>query len=203
MSSDEQKQVLKMVENGILSAEEAIHLIKALELPDQEGTEIIETTPAFEKERKEPEFEEVKARARRFAAIPLLAGILVTVFSSYWLFRLVQSSNYGFWFAFAWLPLLLGVLMITLAAGGLNVRWLYVNVDQEQGEWPRHFTFGLPLPLGLAAWALRNFGHYIRGMEHVRVEEILSLLELTTLQEPLIVNVDEGEHGERVQVYIG
>ena len=44
----------------------------------------------------------------------------------------------------------------------------------------------------------------MRGMENTNVDEIVNVLSLTKhLDEPLIVNVDEGDDGERVQVYIG
>jgi hypothetical protein len=150
-----------------------------------------------------PEFEEVKARARRFAAVPLGIGVLITVLASYWLFVLVQNANYGFWFACAWFPLLLGVLLVALSAGGMNARWLYVNVDQRPGEWPQHITLGFPLPLGLLGWFLRTFGSFIPGMEGQRADEIMTLLETMDAHGPLIVNANEDERGERVQVYIG
>jgi len=205
MSSDEQKQILKMVEDGKISAEEAMQLIRALGEAEsaEAGTEILETLAGPGVERSGPEFDEVRARARRFASIPLWTGVFVTLLSSYWLFALVQKSNYGFWFACAWFPMLLGVLLVALSASGSNARWLYVNVEQAAGEWPGHITLGFPLPLGLASWALRNFGHYARGMDEARVADILSLLVGVDSQEPIIVNVDEGERGERVQVYIG
>ena len=150
-----------------------------------------------------PEFEEVKARARRFAMVPLGIGVVFTVLASYWLFVLVQNSNYGFWFVCAWFPLLFGVTVVALSAGGMNARWLYVNVDQEPGERPQHITLGFPVPLGLLGWLLRNFGHYVRGMDRQRVDDILTLLVTADTHGPLIVNVDEAGHGERVQVYIG
>ena len=148
------------------------------------------------------EFEEVKARARRYAMVPLGIGVVFTVLASYWLFVLVQNSNYGFWFACAWFPFLLGILLVVLSAGGMNARWLYVNVEQEPGEWPQHITLGFPVPLGLLGWLLRNFGHYARDMDRQRVDDILTLLKTADAHGPLIVNVDEDD-GERVQVYIG
>jgi len=213
MSSDEQKQILKMVEDGKISADEAMKLIKALELasagdeveviePETSSGSDFEAGGAWEASAA-PEFEEVKARARRFAMIPLGTGIVLTILASYWLFVLVQSANYGFWFVFAWLPLLLGILLVALSAGGMNARWLYVNVDQEPGQRPQHITLGFPIPLGLLGWLLRNFGHYVRGMDRRGVNDILTLLETADSRGPLIVNVDEGERGERVQVYIG
>lgn len=213
MSSDEQKQILKMVEDGKISADEAMKLIKALEVASAEGEiEVIEPEAAsgsgFEAAGSSegsvaPEFEEVKARARRFAMVPLGIGVAFTVLASYWLFVLVQNANYGFWFVCAWFPLLLGVSLMALSAGGMNARWLYVNVDQEPGERPQHITLGFPIPLGLLGWLLRNFGHFVPRMDRQRVDDILTLLATADAHGPLIVNVDEGNHGERVQVYIG
>ena len=206
MSSEEQKQILKMVEEGKVSAEEAMTLMKALEqAPAEDEVEVIEAEPDLGGGRSAgPEFEEVKARAKKFVMIPLGIGLVFTVLAAYWMFALVQNANYGFWFFCAWFPLLLGILLIAISAGGMNSRWVYVNVDQRKGEWPQHITLGFPIPLGLIGWFLRTFGHFIRGMDNANVDEILNMLSLTEhLDEPLIVNVDEGDKGERVQVYIG
>ena len=206
MSSEEQKQILKMVEDGKISAEEAMTLIKALEnAPVEDEVEVYDAkaSTGFEGSAA-PEFEAVKERAHRFTMIPLWIGVGFTVLSSYWLFSLVQTSNYGFWFACALFPLAFGILLLVLSAGGLSSRWLYVDVQQEPGEWPQHITLAFPLPFGLARWVLKNFGHTIRGMTPMNVEAALAMLHATdTVNEPLLVNVDEGEGGERVQVYIG
>jgi len=206
MSSDEQKQILKMVEDGKISADEAMTLMKALEQePVEDEIEVIEAEPGEGGGRSVgPEFEAVKARAKKFAMVPLWIGVGITVLAAYWMFALVQNANYGFWFACAWFPLLLGLLLVVLSAGGMNSRWLYVNVDQEEGEWPQHITLGFPIPLGLIGWFLRTFGGCIHGMDRANVDEIMKAISLAdNLDEPLIVNVDEGENGERVQVYIG
>ncbi len=58
--------------------------------------------------------------------------------------------------------------------------------------------------LGLAGWFLRNFGSHIEGLNGTNVDEILTAISAAkTMTEPLIVNVDEGDGGERVQVFIG
>jgi len=228
MSSEERQQILKMVEDGKTSADEAMKLMKALDESSVE-MEIIEApssvlgtgAPASKPALSEveasgpqaesdstkpnaPEFEEVARRARRLWQIPLWIGVTITVLSSYWMYTLVNASNYGFWFYFAWLPLLLGILMIALFASSRTSRWLYVNVEQAEGEWPRAITLGFPIPLGLANWFLRNFGHHIEGLRQTNVDEIIEIMSKgISTKEPLIVNVDEAEHGERVQVYIG
>jgi hypothetical protein len=195
-----------MVEDGKISVDEAMTLIKALEeTPVGDEVEVIETEAGSDQGRSAgPEFEEVKARARRFAMVPIWVGVVFTVLSAYWMYALVQNANYGFWFFCAWFPLLLGILLIAVSTGGMNSRWLYVDVEQEPGEWPQHITLGFPIPLGIIGWFLRSFGHYIRGMDRTNVDEILMAISMANnLDEPLIVNVDEGDGGERVQVYIG
>ena len=205
MSSDEEKQILKMVEDGKISPEEAMTLIRALdETPIEAEVEVFEAETGPQSAYDAPEFEEVKARAQRFAMVPVWIGVAFTVLGAYWMFALVQNTNYGFWFFCAWLPLLLGLLILALTAGGKSSRWLYVNVDQRKGEWPQHITLGFPVPMGIISWGLRNFGYFIRGMDKANVDDILMALSMVdNLDEPLIVNVDEGDKGDRVQVYIG
>ncbi len=221
MSSEERQQILKMVEDGKISADEAMKLMKALDESSVE-MEIVEAAPASMPALSEveasgpeadpdsakpaaPEFEAVARRARRLWQIPLWIGVLITVLSAYWMYTFVNASNYGFWFYFAWLPFLLGILLIGLFASSRTSRWLYVNVEQAEGsDGPRHITLGFPLPLGLAGWFLRNFGNNIEGLRDANVDEIIEIFSKgISSKEPLIVNVDEGEHGERVQVYIG
>ena len=206
MSSEEKKKILQMVEGSKISAEEAMNLIKALEeTPTENEVEIIETEAGFDGEGSAGlEFEEVKARAQKFAMVPLGIGIAFTVLGAYWMYALVQNANYGFWFFCAWFPLLVGILLLALTSGGVNARWLYVNVDQQKGEWPQHITLGFPVPLGVISWFLRTFGHFVRGMNKTNLDGILlAFSAVDDLDEPLIVNVDEGDNGERVQVYIG
>ena len=212
MSSEERQQILKMVADGKISADEAMKLMKALDESSVE-MEIIEAAPASSSRPEAesdsmkpnaPEFEEVARRARRLWQIPLWIGVFITVLSAYWMYTLVNASNYGFWFYFAWLPLILGILVIALFASSRTSRWLYVNVEQAEGEWPRNITLGFPIPLGLASWFLRNFGNNIEGLRQANVDKIIEIMSKgISAKEPLIVNVDEAEHGERVQVYIG
>jgi hypothetical protein len=77
-------------------------------------------------------------------------------------------------------------------------------VHQKPGERPARIFLGFPLPLKLAAWGMRTFGHYIPDMDKTKVEGVVQVIETGfNGEEPLVVNVDEGNDGERVQVYIG
>jgi len=208
-SSQEQKQILKMVEDGKINAQEALKLIQALKSPAVKGEIIPADVSPFGSgsgpaEPDPHDFEDIAGNARRLWEIFMWIGVSVVVLSAYWLYTLVVASNYGFWFYCALVPFLFSVSLLALFTSGRTSRWFYVNVEQPHNEWPRNITFGLPLPLGLAGWFLRNFGHSIEGLNQAAADEILEFLSNGfSSKEPVIVNVNEDHGGERVQVYIG
>ncbi|MCI0607742.1 MAG: hypothetical protein L0Z71_01595 [Anaerolineae bacterium] len=211
MSSEERKKILQMVEEGKISAAEAATLMRALDADTDSAeaeVEVIQTEAGRGYESTDaPEFEEIKSRARRFALIPLWVGVFITVFSAWIIYGIQQSGGANFWVFCMVLPLLLGVLLIALGAGGRSSRWLYVDVDRrnaKDGDWPQHISLGFPLPLGLVAWFFRTFGKNIQGMSKGRVDGIIQMMNATRdSNEPLIINVDDSDDGEHVRVFIG
>jgi hypothetical protein len=206
MSSEERKKILQMVADGKISAEEAATLMRALEDSAGEEIEVIGAESNFSYERSDaPEFEHVRKRAMRFSGVFLWIGILFTVLSAWAMFVIQQNAGINFWFVCLGLPLFLGILFIVLGAGSRTSRWLYVNVDRSQAEdWPRNITIAFPLPLDLVGWFLKNFGSHIDGLKKTNVDEVLQAIAVAkNITEPLIVNVDDSDDGERVQVFIG
>ena len=209
MSAEERRKILQMVQDGKISAEQASRLMRALGAdPDAAQEEIppisVESSPGFESS-DDSDFEQVKSRARRFAMIPLWIGVFIAVLSAWGIYSVQQNAGMNFWFFCLLIPFLLGVLLITLGAGAESSKWLYVNVDRRNAQdWPRNITLGFPLPLGLTAWFLRNFGQHIHGMKNTNVDEIIQILDATGKSgAPLIINANDNEDGEHVQVYIG
>lgn len=205
MSSEERKKILQMVADGRITAEEAATLMRSLEENAEEEIEVIAAGTSSSSRAEAPEFEEVRRRAMRFAMIPLWAGVVLTILSAWGMYGIQQNAGYNLWFFCLGMPLALGILLTALSAGSQFSRWLYVNVDRtEAEEWPRSITLAFPLPLGLVSWFLRNFGSHIEGLKRTSVDEIVQAIAMAkSIKEPLIVNVDENENGERVQVYIG
>jgi len=212
MSSDERKKILQMVEEGKISADEAASLMLAMSTDEDEGEsidaepEVLESGTGFDYERPDaPEFEEIKARARRFSLIPLWVGVFITVLSAWAIYAIQQSAGTNFWFYCMIFPLMLGVLLLALGGGGRSSRWIYVDVDRRDakpGDGPKHITLGFPIPFGLVAWFFDNFGHSIKGMDKNKVEGIVQMMHATKdSNEPLMVNVDDDD--AHVQVYIG
>lgn len=207
MSSEERKQILKMVEDGRISADQAMTLIRALEedAGAEAETEVHapEAGPGAEKTAA-PDLEKIAAQARRLAQIPLWAGLSLLVLSASAMYAVMQSAGYNFWFYCLMLPLLLGAAVTAFGGWSRTARWFFVRVDRLRGEGPKRILFGFPIPLELAGWFLRVFGKRIDGLKDTSVDEVVQAIALTRgIREPLIIDVDDGEEGEQVQVYIG
>jgi hypothetical protein len=216
MTDPERNQILKMISDGRISPEEGLQLMQAL---DQQGPAEISApvpeVPAGEATASEahaekpglaadPRIERVKSTVRRLWQIPLWIGIAITVLSALGMYAVMRASGMHFWFYFLLLPLLLGVLVTALAVGSRQARWIFVDIHQKPGDHPERIFLGFPLPLRLTAWFLRVFGPMIPSLRKTNVDEVIQVIQTGfTGDEPLIVNVDEGEAGERVQVYIG
>lgn len=223
MTDQEREQVLKMIENGTISPEAGLKLMQTLEQSPAEDEvtagsekdsksgfeEAVEKNGTDEKAEKagfepDPRIERVKSTVRRLWQIPLWIGVLITVLSAWGMYSLVQAATLNLWFYCQTTLLLLGVLVIAAAAGSRKARWIFVDVHQRPGERPARIFLGFPLPLKFTAWFLRMFGHFIPRLERTKVDEAIQMVEAGFAgQEPLVVNVDEGDGGERVQVYIG
>ncbi|WKZ41422.1 MAG: hypothetical protein QY328_05150 [Anaerolineales bacterium] len=209
MSAEERKKILQMVADGKISAEEAATLMRALDEDSAEAeVEVLGVPSGMGGERSEaPEFDEVRRRAMRFSGAFLWIGILFTVFSAWSMFAIQQNSGMNFWFYCLGMPLFLGILLIVLGAGSRTSRWIYVNVDRTRSrdqDGPRKITIALPLPLGLVGWFLRTFGSRISGLRNTNVDEVVQAISMAkNMTEPLIVNVDDADDGEKVQVFIG
>jgi hypothetical protein len=219
MTDQERNQVLKMIADGRITPEEGLQLMQALDQPDlaeelpppspdpsaQEReapqAEAQASQPSFE---ADPRIEHIKATVRRLWQIPLWIGIAITVLSALGMYAVMHASGMNFWFYFLLLPLLLGVLVIALAVGSRQARWLFVDVIQKPGERPQRIFLGFPLPLKFTAWFLRTFGPMIPNLRKTNIDEVIQVIETGfTGSEPLVVNVDEVDDGERVRVYIG
>ncbi len=213
MSSEERQQILKMVEDGKITADQALALIKELEQDsDEEEPEAFQAEAgassgteagyAYES-ASAPEFERTAARVRSLWQIPFWIGVGIMVLSAFGIYSILQNSGYSFWFYCLWFPFALGVLIMAVAGWGRSAPWLFVDVQQKPGEGPARITFGFPMPLSLAAWGMRNFGHHIPKFDRGRAKHMADMLSaVRTSGAPLIVDVDDDD-GEKVRVHIG
>ena len=202
MSTEERRKILQMVADGKISAEEAATLMRTLEESAEAEVDVLEAASGSGGAGSgAAEFDQVRERAKFFALIPLWGGVILTVFSAWWMYSIQQNAGLNFWFFCVFMLFLLGVLLIAMSGSS---RWLYVNVDRSQrADWPKNITIAFPLPLGLVGWFLKNFGSHIEGLKKTTIDEVLMAVSTANLvTEPLIIHVDD-DGGERVQVFIG
>ena len=226
MNEAERLQILEMIEKGVITASEGVRLLNSLE-GELDETEISfvaeasatstgqpETTPepgVFEQEpvsktktsSPSKEFDSRIKKWRSWWWIPLLVGLGITMISGLLMFLAYQGNGFGFWFACLWFPLLFGIMIIILSAASRTARWMHVRIHQEPGEWPQTIAISMPLPIRFAAWIMRIFKPHIHGIDNANLDEMILALEKTSPEQPLYVQVDEGDSGEKVEVYIG
>jgi hypothetical protein len=225
MTDQEREIVLKMIEDGKISPEEGLKLMNALksstdvEKPaaQPDATSVSAGKPEVDSGgvkvehsgmAADPRIARVKSTVQRLWQVPLWIGIGITLLSALGMYFIMRGPGMNFWFFCLTLPLLLGIVVMVAGVGSRKARWIFVDVQQKPGERPGRIFLGLPLPLKLTAWFLRTFKGRIPGMDeklkHTNTDEIIEAIESgLSGDEPLIVNVDEGEDGERVKVYIG
>jgi hypothetical protein len=224
-TENERRMILDMIENGKITAEEGLGLLKAIStsesrFPDEEsllpsGGDVDETIPATVAEEPAvvspaPELPAdspyhappVTAGWRSWWQYPLWTGVAITVIGALLMYWAQQAYGIGFLFLCSWLPFLAGIFLIALAWQSRTQRWVHLRVEQQPGDWPRRIAISLPVaPL---AWFVRTFKNRIPSLQEPAVDELLRALEENTSQDnPLFIDVEEGEHGERVQIFIG
>lgn len=218
----ERRLILQMIESGKISASEGLNLLQALETAEDEidASEDLDAASAGFSEKvlgaksardmgsadgtpssETPvDFE----RLRGFWSYLLWVGVAITIIGGMLLYWAWQSNGISFWFACAWVPFLLGILVLGLAFQTRSSHWLHVRIKQAPGEHPGRIAFSLPLPFGLTAWFLRTFRGHIRGLDETVLDEIVQALHDTALQDsPIFIDVEDDEGGEHVQIYIG
>ena len=200
-------RILQKVENGEISLEEASKLLGDLDQgfveTDQEydlQTSPVESdmTNASLSKKEKPTWSFV------FWLIPLFLGVLLTIFSSNWLYQNYASSGLGYKFWLSWIPFLIGIFMIYFAWMLQKARWIHINVKQPKGESPQRIFIALPLPFQLIGFFLRIFkGKFSSKVSSFNIEEILETIDHQIKKdEPLYIDVND-EDGTKVEIYIG
>ncbi len=198
MNDDDKLVILKQLERGEISAEQAEERFRA--------------SPEIERDYH-PRAEGAPDWIQRLWVYPLVAG-LVIVGAGAWIIAATAHANV-LWFVCG-LPLVLfGSFVLALAAATTAGHWLYVDI---QGRGPHHHNmrFGVPFPLGLvrgALWLALRLGAHPRARFRVRGRTVgfnASWAEadafLTELERELTqgngVTVNVEDRDERVQVYL-
>jgi hypothetical protein len=222
-------RVLEMIESGQITTEEGLRLLESMpddedvpiegvaaidlsgesEIPEAAGTsaeaeDASQAGPAVLDGKRTNVLPPDAEKWRRYWMIPVWIGVIATVLSGVLMYQAFRASQIGFWFVCAAFPFALGILILTLGVQARTAPWLHLRVQQKPGERPQRIAFSFPIPVRPTAWFLRTFGNKIKGLEDTSLDEIiLALGETARAGDPLYIQADEGEDGDKVEIYIG
>jgi len=173
-------EILELLESGEIDAEQAIHLIDE----DMEKSSTASEIP----ERK----------WWTWWLVPFSLGIAGAAVG----YGLSQLG--GAWWICAGPLLVVGSLVMVFSILTIQSPWVHIRVHTGQGSWPQRIAISLPLPLRLTAQILRWSSPRIKGLDRTTVDELIIALEGNISSDtPITIHVDEGESGERVEVFLG
>ena len=199
-TSEKRSQILAQLEAGEISAEEAVRLLSRV---DSEQASEPQEAPSPLPEASIPGLDPAAARWARFWIYPLMAGGVVLIVGALVMALVYSLDAAPGWRVCGWLPMSLGLLVTLLALWSRRAKWLHLRILEGKTD-KRRIAFSFPLPLGLAAWGLRIVQPFVPQLQETGVDDlIIALREGVGTDEPLFIDVQDEEDGERVQVYIG
>lgn len=195
---EERRQILKMVESGQIQTEEAVLLLAALEKGGRDTQ--ISAAPDGPPPAPVPDRDR-ESRWARFWIYPLMAGGGVLILGALLLAWFYAGDAARGWLVCGWLPVLLGLTVVLLALWTRRTTWMHLRIS---GEGQRKMAFSFPLPVGLAVWAVRFARPFLPQLRQSGVDDlILALGKSAARGEPISIDVQDDERGERVEVYFG
>lgn len=199
MAQEERAKILQMVSDGKLTPDEASELLSALDVDDEDA--IAEQAEGLDAPPESPPIE-----APRFGnvwLIPLYIGLVLFVCGALAVYPLYNSSGSWLLVVCGWPLFFIGLLTMLAAWFVRKSRWIHVRISNVDGA-QRNIKISLPIPLGLTAFVLRIATRFVPQLQRTNLDEvIIALKEGLNKDTPLFIDVQEGENGERVQVYIG
>ncbi len=223
MNDKQRGDVLEMIDRGELTAAEGLRILEAMQ---RETAAVGADAPPAPEPAAEPAAAAPEAptladadilpppapapdlpRSFRYAWLALTAAgaALALIFSAVFI-GLWMTGWFGAFLSVLCLsPLtLLGVVIAAIGLLSARAPWAHIRIDTGKERWPRRINLGAPLPLRPVGWLIRKFGRFIPALQRTAVDDVLSALSQADFKrEPIIIDVHEGENGERVQIVVG
>jgi hypothetical protein len=197
--SEERRKILNMVGSGQISPEQGAALLSLVTASDGEET------PQAD-ENLSPPVAEARVVAENATPYPLWvyplgAGLVLLLVGAAVVTTMHQQLRLNVWtWLCGWIPLFVGLLVVTLAAWARTAHWIHLRV-RDHGE---HIALSFPLPLGLAAVAVRVARPFVPRLRDTAVDEaILALRDGLQGNEDITIDVRDDEEGESVQIDFG
>jgi hypothetical protein len=193
--------ILQLIESGQISVEEGVRRLEALGQAREGGAAGAESAPATSADEARPEFDPSRTGLVRIVW-QVVFGVGAAVLAGGGLLLARAYSRHGMpGLPWGWVVFMLGLLVMGLGWWLRQARWFYLRVREHDGL---AFNLALPLPLGLVIWLLRVAKPFVPRLQDMEVDQlVLAMRDELRDGRPLVINVDEGENGDRVEVYFG
>ncbi len=194
--SIERTQILKMVESGKISAEQAIELLNALNgiKPSDEADEAQVSPP--------PEFSRPQ---RGWLHLVAIGAVVMAVGAPLMALGLADRVAIFWALLCGWGPFLAGLAILTLGVWARNAHWLRLRVSRSGGR-VESLVLSFPLPLTVMAWVLGALRSRSPWLQETGIDEaILALQEGLGDKDgqPIYLDVSNNDGDEHIQVYVG
>lgn len=206
--NEAERQILQMVENGVITAEEADKLLAALGPDDQvstvAGEAVKSSSPYGEEGRERPDHAPELDRFRGFLGIPLMIAAGSLIISGLGLFLLYQSTGEiaALGFLCIWSMFIVALMATLLIFFARRAPWVHVRVQERDG---RRIAISLPLPMGIAGWGLGIARRFVPEEQAAHMDTAAAFVQAMREgpgKEPIVIDVNDDD-GDKVQVYIG
>ena len=218
--NEERKKILDMVASGKISPEQGAALLRLVSAPEEQEAELSEqsgpvgtqepTSPAQVASAATPDGSSAAVpaptdrTASRFGPLwlyPLGAGLTLLLVGGTVVTSMHQQQRVNAWtWLCGWIPLFLGTLVVTLAVWARTAHWIHLRI-RDHGH---RVALSFPLPLGLAAAAVRVARPFVPQLRDTAVDEaILALRDGLQGNEDITIEVHDDDEGESVQIDFG
>lgn len=214
-------ELLKQVEAGSISLDEASRLLSELEefnddppmvLPapeleppaasgyEEENRSKGETTPRIDENYPQP-----SGCWRSFWFFPMVLGVLMIALGAWWLYDGWRDAGLGWRFWLSWIPFMLGVGITVVGWQFQNARWLHLRVKSSDEGKEHNIVFSMPIPFRFIGWLLKTFPRFLP--EKIAGQDFETLMDeldkSISAEEPMVIHVDDDKDGDKVDIVIG
>lgn len=187
MTTDEKRlQVLKRVEDGVLSIEEGADLLSLIDRADEnEKSNEVEHGKGTAEFLVEKMAGKVPAGWKALWSAFIWIGVILMGVSGFWLISSYNRSGMGWGFWFALLFLALSVMVVYFGWRLVSGRWMMARVRSVEDGEEKRIKFWAPVPIHMGIWAFKTFGKYMP--DDVQEKDYCKILE------DLDQSIGEGE----------
>ena len=192
--SHERLAILKRVETGEISTEDALQLIDPLNETEQTYDRQVE---------QEAEIAPANLPSQEsWWLVPTAAGAVVMAIGTPLVALGLTRRVSVFWsLCCGWLPFLAGLAFLAIGVWSRSARWLHLRIKNARSG-RTTIALSFPLPLTLAAWIMRVVRPFVPQLNEIAVEEMVYALRDSNDQ-PITLEVQDDNDDEQVFIYIG